>query len=667
MNKNEALQILRNEPIFWSRLGLGITTIDNPHVMACDDYNKYTKFHNDFCDAGVPVHTCIVPIGWYEDGKFDYTLTDKVMDAVLGNGKVKYFFPRIKLNVPIDWCKNHPEDVLVYHNGPRTADEIKALIGTLKHDILGYDSETGYYLPGSSGDPRPNMGGLISLQSFSSKKWLEDAGEALRGFIRHIEAGPYADRIIGYQFAYGVSGESMLWGRQTARLEDTRFADYGINNQKEFFKWYKENVDKDAVWNGGDFVPSGTDKSKYGNDIYTQFRSRDKDSKAIAYDTYMTEVNVNALEHFGKIVKEESGKLAGAFYGYLLHVSRSAYTGFLGWDRLLNSEYVDFFAAPKSYYRSNFGESGGEMSPVYSINKKKLWIDECDIRTHLSVEKNFGCSNNMEQTRYMLWREYTKNAAHNSSCWWMDLGDGWYDDPEIMQEVAKISAVNKTIKKKDSESVADILFAVDSESFKYSDDRFNQRILECNLRQLQNCGCAINVCLQSDLKNIELNNYKLIVLGNAFCMSKAELEEIEKRTEAKILFNYASGICGEKTDLKNCEVLTGFKFSAECGEPAKLTVKGESNRYFVNTDIPAEVSFFRSICEKSGCHTYSPEGTFVYADSRILGVFSDKPLDFELKLKNISTVKSEITGEVFENTDTIMLKSDRCFDIFTYC
>ncbi len=667
MDTNKQLEILRNKPIFWSRLGLGFMSVDSPNKLFSEDFSKYAKFHDDFCDADVPIHTCILPSGWIRDGVYDYTETDKILDALFKSGKVKCFFPRVKLNVPIDWCKNHPEDVLVYHNGPRTPNEVKALVGTLKHDILGYDSEIGYYAAGAGSDIRPNEGGVISLQSFSSKKWLEDAGDALKKLIRHIEDGPYADKFIGYQIAYGASGESMLWGREVRRFEETRFADYGINNQREFYKWYKEHIDENAVWEDGDFVPSPIEKSQYGDTIETQFRSYDKNEKAIAYDTFMTEVNVNALEHFGKIVKDESGKLAGAFYGYLIHVSRSAYTGFLGWERLLNSEYVDFFAAPKSYYRSGFGDCGGEMSPFYSINTKKLWIDECDIRTHHSVDSFGGKAGNMEQTRYMLWREFAKNSAHNSGCWWMDLGDGWYDDKEIMQEVAKISEVNKRIKSMPSNSVADVLYVVDEESFKYSDDRFNQLIIECNLRSLQHTGCAINVCLQSDLKNINLYEYKLIVFANAFCITDEELKGVQARTDAKIVFNYAPGICRETTSLKNCEALTGLNFTAESGKPAVITVTGMSDRYYVNTAIPADVSYFRNICEKSGCHTYSTENTFIYTDNRILGVFSDKPLDFELKLKEKAILKNELTGEVFQNISSIKLNSNRCFEVFTYC
>jgi len=663
MTRSEALDILKNKPIFWSRMGFcydpPIYDEDGKPLAFSRDFDKYKRYHNDFCSAGVPVHTCILHSGWVGENKFDYSLTDEVLDAVLADGKVKWFFPRIKLNVPVDWCANHPEDILVYYDGPRDAEGIRALVDTDKHDWLGYDAPMGYYVAGNKQNGRPNVGGQVARQSFSSGKWLEDAGYALRKLIRHIEDGPYADKVIAYQIAYGTSGESMLWGRDSVKT-----GDYGINNQKAFFEWYKQNIDPNVVWTDGDFVPAPNERMKGSDELYSQFRDGKRDERAIAYDCFMTDVNVSALNYFGNIVKEESGKLAGAFYGYLIHVTRSAYTGFLGWQKLIDEGKIDFFAAPKSYYRSGFGESGGEMAPFMSINRNTLWIDECDIRTHLSIDSIGGMAADLSQSHYMMWREFTKNAAHDSGCWWMDLGDGWYDAPELMSEVAKISEINKAIKQKQHESVADILFVVDSESFKYADERFNQKIIEHNLRQLQRCGCAIDMALQSDLDNISLAQYKLIMFANAFCMTKQELESIERRTDAKILFNYAAGICGENTDLCNCTALTGYDFTWEKGLPAKLTAAGSSDRYFVNTEIPASVEFFRSICEKSGCHAYSPEDTFVYADNRIIGVYSSVPMEFELKMKKVCTLKNVRTGEIFENVSSIPLRLEDCFDVF---
>ena len=103
-------------------------------------------------------------------------------------------------------------------------------MGTLKHDYIGYETPDGYYTAGGWKDNRPNVGGLISNQSFSSKKWLDDAGETLRRLVRRLEDGPFGDRILAYHIAYGTSGETCLWGRFGAN--GVKFGDYGITNRK---------------------------------------------------------------------------------------------------------------------------------------------------------------------------------------------------------------------------------------------------------------------------------------------------------------------------------------------------------------------------------------------------------------------------------------------------
>ncbi|MBO5653564.1 MAG: hypothetical protein J6S44_05065, partial [Clostridia bacterium] len=235
MEKKQALKLIKETPLFWSRLGFcydppmqnekGESIVFNPTFSEAET-------HADFTAAGVAIHTCILHSGWVGVDRYDYTLCDRTLYEVFENGRASYFIPRIKLNVPVEWCRQNPTEVCVYENGPREVEEIRALVGTLKHDYLGYDSKVGYYNANGWKDPRPNLGGVISNQSFSSQKWLQDAGEALRRLVLHLENGPYGDRILAYHIAYGTSGETIMWGRQSGR-----FPDYGVANRRHFLAW----------------------------------------------------------------------------------------------------------------------------------------------------------------------------------------------------------------------------------------------------------------------------------------------------------------------------------------------------------------------------------------------------------------------------------------------
>ncbi len=90
----------------------------------------------------------------------------------------------------------------MYYDGPRTAEVVRDPVNTPFHDWLGYDAPEGVYNTGTWKDDRPNVGGLISPESFFSRKWLQDASEALCRLLDHLEKEKYADRIVGYHIAY---------------------------------------------------------------------------------------------------------------------------------------------------------------------------------------------------------------------------------------------------------------------------------------------------------------------------------------------------------------------------------------------------------------------------------------------------------------------------------
>ena len=115
MNKKQALEILKNNPVFWSRLGFcydpPLSDEKGQPLVFQPDFTYQLKIHDDFSDAGVKIHTCILHSGWVGVNKYDYSLCDKVLEGIFKSGKTLYFIPRIKLNVPIGWCRENPEEV----------------------------------------------------------------------------------------------------------------------------------------------------------------------------------------------------------------------------------------------------------------------------------------------------------------------------------------------------------------------------------------------------------------------------------------------------------------------------------------------------------------------------------------------------------------------------
>lgn len=664
------IEFLRNNPVFWSRLGFcydpPLKNEQGKPLVFCEDLNKYGEYHRDFSKAGVKIHTCILHIGWMGVDEYDYSLTDRVLDEVFKDNEDAYFIPRIKLNVPVNWCYENPEDVCVYYGGPTDTEEIKRIVGTEKHDYIGYNSPKGYYAAQEFEDKRPNVGGVIARQSFSSKKWLKDAGVALEKFIDRLENSKYADRIIGYHIAHGVSGEACFWGRFS-----TSKCDYSTNNKKAFYEWglkkYKTRENLAKAWNQENIsaetivLPTPEEREGATQDFYAFMRGRKEDVICIDYDKFNSDINMDAIEHFGKIIKEKTGKLTGTFYGYFIHIGNAGYTGHLAMERILNSPYVDFIAAPKSYYRCAPGQPGGEMGPAQSVNLKKLWLDELDNRTFLNVMPNEkSVAKTPEETKSVFLREFSKNLSHNSGFWWMDLGGGWFNSPVLMEEFERMVSLNNELRKKNHKSVADVLIVIDERSCEYmrANNDLRSGFMQDFIDETTLSGAVADVYRTKDLETLDLSQYKLVIFAYTMYMETGEYEKIMKKipADASIMYNYAPGIWNENGfDLQNVEKITGFAIEPTDENPngydfpqVKITKENPQENRILNVKPYMKHDEIREIAKKAGCHIYTEtDNITIYGDNRFISFCNNEETDMTVKFKENGTYTELLSGKEY--------------------
>ena len=723
-HSKDFLETLRNNSMFWSKLGFCYDPprLDNngKPVVFFESFDKQIKMHRDFYNVGIKLHTSILFSGWVGIDKYDYELTDHVLDSIFSCGDKLLYIPRIKLNPPLDWCQANPDELLVYENGPRDVEAIRALVGTSRHDLLGYESVAGYANTGTWKDDRPNVGGLISNQSFSSKKWLDDAGETLRRIVRHIEDGPYASRIMAYHIAYGACGESVLWGRNSSRMR----GDYGIANRRAFFDWgigKHGSLEKlrqawliPALTRENADIPSVEQREGSCKNASELFRCAVKDKICVDYDMFMSEVNADALEHFGKIVKHETeNKAVGVFYGYIMEVHNAAYTGHLAIERLLNSPYIDFFAAPKSYYRNAPGESGGELIPAQSVNRRKLWMDELDNGTHLG-DFNYSKCANFADTRAIMWREASKNLAHGSGFWWMDLHGGWFDSPEILREIAKIEDTARKIRGAPPKSLAEVLFVADEDAFYHTRANcfLHLALMKDTLREAQLCGVPVDIYRLKDIDTLALGRYKIIVFLNCFILEEEQWSKINMLLpkNAVLLWFLAPGIhfheyaeenifktCGMRVRefgmdydgrirlipegrLKNTPEMTWplqeyanelggvncplFEVIGPCEVLARYadgkiamaeTVKNERRNIYCSLPL-LKSEQFRTLIQDAECHIFAPPGVVLYGDKRFIALFSRDGVEGDLVLPRSCDFFEVIHGSEWKGINRIPLE-----------
>ena len=681
MNKQQALHLLRTTPLFWSRLGFCYDPPlyhENGERIVFNDTYSEAKTHADFAAAGVSLHTCILDSGWVGVDTYDYTLCDRVLREVFEVGKAEYFIPRIKLNVPLDWCRENPTELFVYEGGPRDTEEIRALVDTPKQDIIGYESPKGYYNANGWQDTRPNVGGVIARQSFSSKKWLADAGEALKRLIAHLENGPYGDRILAYHIAYGTSGETIVWG-----CHSNRFGDYGITNRAAFLAFGAEKYSSAeaalSVWgtNAENVIPPADAREVKNTKGQGVCRVAERGVWANDYDLFINACNVEALEHFGKIIKENTDdKPVGAFYGYIMHLARCGYAGHLGgWERVLESPYIDFIAAPKSYRRSEPGEPGGEMCPVTSVNARKLWVDECDIRTHLATgDAAHSYSRGKADTESMLLRELCKNLAHNSGLWFMDLGGNWYNDAEIMRFVQKLCTVQKKVCKKKHNGGARVLAIVDEESMLWLPPARNQR-MEHLWRNLNLCGVPCELILSGDLARTDLSGVELAVLLTPYKQDAKYVENLHRLLPNGVkvmIVGESDAINGVKFKEYPDDGFVDLRVPVQEGvEPLCRDYKGVptvgvlKNGDILAASVCLDVPALDKIFTCAGVTRLAPAQSAVYADNRLISFFPRDDVSFLPDIPAGVIWRDVLTDEILVRGDalTIPARGARAFYI----
>ncbi len=692
MNLKEKIEFLRENPVFWSRLGYELERGGwEAHVM-------HAKRHKALYEKGIKIHSSIIPSGWIGPEQYDYTDTDRYLDLLFSTCPDVIFLPRVKLNVPEGWCEAHPDDVFVYGCGPRSAEDIRAMIGTPAHGSHPF-KETD----------------MIAQQSFFSQQWIDDACETLRRFIEHVEASPWADRILGYHLAYGTSGETTQWG--TWNPDPFHKGDYGINATKAFIEY--------AAQRGKDYqcvppiearfhIEEGGTPQKFhiGTPTLDQlFFHKPEDEAAVVYSHFVRDGDIEALDTFCKVAKGMvPHKLIGGFYGYITEPTSCANMQHTGYERLLNSPYIDFVASPKGYTRVGPTDPGFGHAVPNSVSRKKIFMDELDNRTHLCKailrpEHDYPAKN-FDQTRAVYWREFTRNIVYHQGYWWMDLYGGWLDTEEIRNEVMLLNETSKQLflEKETHKSVARVLLLVNEEVMHRMRPNFelHRDTIHHTGSTFKESGVPVDYFRVADLKDLDLSQYKMIVFMNDFYEDPAEVQELLKKAapDCHIIWNYAAGIMGKKNGgfgPKEVQNLTGFSIGEypygalpEHSEPSypilyieeeegitplayysdgriKLAKRqGADGRTHILSAMPGDLTpeTAQSLLKEAGIHLYTAPYCTVHTDNRFIYVLSQKKQQVQINLPEPTTCRNVFTGEVFENAETITLDMEEGTCVF---
>lgn len=529
--------------------------------------------------AGIKIYFLICDTVWLKPNAvelFDYearALLEAVPDA--------YIVPRIGLHPTNEWIKENPDECILFSDG--TSPGVHLFTESYITDL-----------------PRH--------YSLSSSKWREDAGNALRETWDILMKLPYADRIIGCFLAAGGTSEwyylhhvhypkqgicldhspafkrefsSFLtekygsdealqkhWKNPNATLADPPIPEF----EKHYFSDMIDTdaaIPKERMYTYKPVPPppgNGTNKGAF----------LDFDKNIDIYDFYRAwhHGTANSVLHFAKIIKEMTpDRLVGAFYGSqgCIGFVRSGSNG--GTLKILDSNLVDFLAAPGVYENRLPGGCTGqrEVQDSFAL-RNKIYIVEDDTRTH--AENRYFMDRcqiyDMEGSIDVMKREFGRTVCEDVQAWWFDqlLGGKRYKYPEIYELITRQQEIAAEAYSLDRAKKSDIALIFDEESMQSISFQSTSDLVELFRNyEMARIGAPCDQYYHNDMANPDMPSYKMYVFMNTLVLTEEEREVIKaklRRDNAVAVWIYASGVVDpevgeERFSAKHIEDLTGIK------------------------------------------------------------------------------------------------------------
>ncbi len=531
---------------------------------------------NTICSLEVPYSN--YPKIWTGPNQYNWkSLDDHIDDVLKWNRKAKLMV-MIDLNTPRWWAK--------LHDG---ADSFTHLAETVLRD-----------------------------------DFKRDVNEYMRKCLEHTEA-KYKDKIVTYQLSCGGTCEWYDWQRgKPGPLKHAAFA-----------KWMKRPGLK---------IPE--DREKTSHDL---FYDPVKDADKIAYWKFhnglIAEIMLDFAARAKRIINDRVP--LGTFHGYIMELGahRLLFDGQLGYDPVFQSPLLGYNTEPADYANRNGGGTGGFLYCIDSLfaNNKGAW-HEVDHRTYcIKDSTNIGTRRLTKDGKRLnfhtraeavggLRREFCMAMIHGSHLWWFDMFGGWFDDPVIMANMKKMTAISERFAET-GPGKAEVAVLADAHSMYYVDGHC--RLGDQLLRELQfamfRAGVPWRCFSFADLPKLDMSQYKVVILPNLFVVTPEKrklLDEKLFRDGKTIIMPFAPGIITNgKYDPANIEKLAGVKVDDVGGmdQPQEVIYRDRGGWTSVFPRRPEFTSpGLREIFRKAGVHIYSRDDDPFYANDELIALHSGK-------------------------------------------
>ncbi len=493
----------------------------------------------DLVGLDVKLHT-----GWHRVTPFDpSSVLAEIANALEANPEAS-FLVRLHVNPPYWWMRDHPDECVIY----RMQDG----------DYAGMDDGEYERLIYHDGDRHLRV-------SLASEKWLHDAGEKLSLLCDALAVAPEGQSVMGIQPACGIYGEWHQWGTDVSAPMQARF-------RRFLREKYGDDARLQAAWGDAsvtiDSAPFHPETFRPGDD--GMFRDPARSRFVMDAQECVQSVSPDAILHFARILKEKlPGVLVGAFYGYYLGTggnNNMTIGGHLQVERMFRARgLIDFMCGPFCYMENRRTDGVPMQRALLESGRLRgmLWLTEMD--QHPEGQEEAGVADPMQYpaTIATLRRNVLQPLLAGHGMWFYDhrivplvskngLGGsiyrkrGWWDVPELMEEIARLQKLAHEVAARPYQPAADVLLVYDKASY-YCRARAEDcayRIHEAIVR----CGVAFDCIYTDELEVAELSRYRFVLMVNAYQVTPEQRERYRSLLRGiPTMWLYASGFCDGDT------------------------------------------------------------------------------------------------------------------------
>jgi len=562
-------------------------------------------------DAGAEVFMLIVRGGWENDyhttwfwrdegvfgdetGRSDGLAIEDQARAVLEKKPDAVFMVRWASEVPLGWAGKHPDELQTGEKGRRRES------------------------------------------SYASRLAAEGRAEMARRIVRFVESRPWGSRVIGYM-AFGQDE-----GTTNLAIQDSLF-DLSPAMQREFRRFLSETygtdealreawgdnsvriatarVPTESEWNraresGWLHWPDPSLTGRYRDYflavrrmLFFQRRTELRAIREAASRPVLTATDALKQPMLGWLIEDAfEAKARGMEYRNILLAS-----GSIGVGPLLDAPELDALITPADYTARSVGfgwESEG-IADSLRLRGKMILIED-DARSWATDERGTqGAWRSVAECRAGLLRNLAVAASRGHLPYWMNVGQGYFDDPEVLRIVKEQIPLRKLLLTRPWEETEHaIAMIIDDES--PLDEDFtsgfqNLAVLRQRNDHLALTGLPYRVYLFSDLERHDFPLYRMFLFPNLFRLTEERLALIKRRLMRDgrmLVFGPGTGVSdGKRLGPEKAAELMGF--------PLELVAKAAARRVLAYGGTHPALSGVR--------------GPFVYGDSHAYGPILQPP------------------------------------------